>query len=354
VIQAAAEDAAHDGGVSLAVVIDAGYNVHDIEEAILAPLGMRVVERACRGNAAAVVAAVADASAVLVRESPVTADAIAAMPRCRVIVRYGAGIDNIDLDAAARRGIYVANVPDYGVEEVSDHALALLLAVVRRIASRDRQVREGAWNVARAERMHRLAGRVLGILGYGRIGAAFHRKTSSLGFARTLVHDPGAVDLPFNAETAGLDELIVRADVISLHLPLRPATRGIVSRDRIGRMRPGAVIINTSRGGLIDEEALAQALIEDRLGGAGIDVFAKEPPPRDHPLFSVPNVVLSDHTGWYSEESVAELQRKAAEEVARVFRGEVPRHWVNRWTYPAPPTLKPLRTGEKKHGQELD
>lgn len=320
------------GGRSpVAVVIDAGYENHAIEEAILAPFGFSVVERACKGDAAAVVAAVHDADAVLVRESPITAEAIAAMPNCRVIVRYGVGVDNIDRDAAAARRIYVANVPDYGVEEVSDHTLALFLAVVRRIAARDRAVREGAWNVSRAEPMARIAGRTLGIVGYGRIGAAFHRKTSMLGFARTLVHDTNATDLPYGAAQATLDEIVECADVISLHVPLRPSTEKLISAERIARMRPGTVIVNTSRGGLIDEEALAESLASGHLGGAGIDVYAKEPPGADNPLFSAPNVVLSDHTAWYSEDSVAELQTKAAEEIARVFSGGLPRNWVNRW-----------------------
>lgn len=322
-----------EGGRSpVAIVVDAGYDQHTIEEEILRPFGFQVIERACHGDAAAVVKAVAGADAVLVRESPITEEALDAMPNCRVIVRYGVGVDNIDRDAAARRGIYVANVPDYGVEEVSDQTLALFFAVVRRVATRDRAVREGAWNVSRSEPMYRIAGRTLGIIGYGRIGAAFHRKCSTLGFARTLVHDSNVHELPFGAEHVELDELIEQADVISLHVPLRPSTQHIISRERIARMRPGTVVLNTSRGGLIDEEALAEALHSGHLGGAGIDVYSKEPPQRDHPLFTTPNTVLSDHTAWYSEASVSELQTKAAQEVARVFLGGEPLHWVNRWS----------------------
>ena len=322
----------NNGGRSpVAVVIDAGYDQHTIEEDILRPFGFQVIERACHGAAQAVVKAVEGADAVLVRESPITAEAFAAMPNCRVIVRYGVGVDNIDRDEAARRQIYVANVPDYGVEEVSMHTLALLMGVVRRVASRDKAVREGAWNVSRAEPMQPIAGRTLGIIGYGRIGAAFHRKCAMLGFAETLVHDSHAQDLPFEARAVGLDELIERANVISLHVPLRPSTGGMISRERIARMRPGTVILNTSRGGLIDEAALADALHTGHIGGAGIDVFAKEPVQRDNPLLATPNTVLSDHTAWYSEASVTELQTKAAQEIARVFAGGEPASWVNRW-----------------------
>ena len=307
----------------LAVVLDSGYDNYASETAILAPLGLEVVERPCHGCADAVRRAVTGATAILVRESPISAQAMDAMPDCRVIVRYGAGVDNIDLAAAARRGIVVANVPDYGIEEVSDHAMALMLAVERRIATRDRTVRAGGWNISRSEPMRRLSELTLGIVGYGRIGQAFHRKAAALGFARVLIHDPNAPD------GCALDTLLEGADIVSLHLPLTASTRGLIGPDRIARMKPGASLINTARGGLVDEPALAAAIAAGRLRGAGIDVFSTEPPGADNPLLALPQVVLSDHTGWYSESSVADLQRKAAEEVARVITGQPPRNWVN-------------------------
>lgn len=313
------------------VVLDEGYGGYDIENGVLAPLGAEIVPRPCGGDAAKVRAAVPGAAAVLVRESPIDARALDAMAGCRVIVRYGVGVDNIDLKGAAARGIYVANVPDYGVEDVSDHALALLLAVSRRIVSRDRDVRAGAWNVARAEPMYRLRGRTLGLLGYGRIAAAFHRKASALGFARTLIHDPFLKDVPGGAALADVETLCREADVLSLHAPLTPETRHILNRDRIALLKPEAIVVNTGRGPLVDSAALAEALHAGRLFGAGIDVFEVEPPPADDPLLHAPRTVVTDHTAWYSEQAVADLQRKAAEEVARVLRGDAPLHWVNRW-----------------------
>jgi D-3-phosphoglycerate dehydrogenase / 2-oxoglutarate reductase len=307
----------------LAVVLDAGYDDHGPEEAVLSPLGLQVVERPCHGDQKAVLRAVEGARAVLVRESPLTASAMDAMPDCHVIVRYGVGVDNIDLVAAAERGITVANVPDYGIEEVSDHALALLLAVERRIVPRDKAVRAGGWNIARAEPMRRLTMLTLGIIGHGRIGQAFHRKAAALGLARVLIHDPS------DPGSCDLDDLLTGSDIVSLHVPLTPGTAALIGADRIARMRPGASLINTARGGLVDEGALAAAIASGRLRGAGLDVFAIEPPSSDNPLLALPQVVLSDHTGWYSEASIADLQRKAAEEVARVLRGESPRHWVN-------------------------
>ena len=315
----------------LVAVLDEGYGSYAIEHDVLASAGATLEVRPCGGRADAVRTAVRDAVAVLVRETPVDAAAIGGADRLRAIVRYGVGVDNIDLDAAAARRIYVANVPDYATEEVSDQALALLLAVVRRVVTRDRAVRAGAWNVARSEPMYRLAGKTLGLIGYGRIGRAFHRKARALGFARTLVFDPGCEVPPESAELTDVPTICRRAEVISLHAPLTRATRHVIGAAELALMKPTAVLVNASRGGLIDEAALAAALAEGRLFGAGLDVFEREPPVGS-PLLDRPEVVLSDHTGWYSEESVADLQRRAAEEVVRVLRGETPRNWVNSWT----------------------
>lgn len=315
----------------LVVVLDEGYGGTEIEETVLARFGARVVERPCHGRVAEVRRAVTGAQAVLVRESPVDAEAVAAMPDCRAIVRYGVGVDNIDHAFAAERGIYVANVPDYGVEEVSDHALALLFAVARRVVSRDRAVRAGAWNIARAEPMHRLAGGTVGLVGYGRIGHAFHRKAKALGYGRTLVYDPFLKNAPEGVELVDLELLCAEADVISLHAPLTNDTRHVIDAARLALMKPTAILINTSRGGLIDTPALCDALASGRIFGAGLDVFEHEPPPANHPLFAYSNAVLTDHTGWYSEDSVRDLRRKASEEIARAFSGEPPRNWINRW-----------------------
>ncbi|HSD40782.1 MAG TPA: C-terminal binding protein [Burkholderiales bacterium] len=314
----------------LVAVVDGGYDSYDIERRILAPFDAEVVLRDCKRDRARVVESVRDADAVLVRESPITAEAVARMARCKVIVRYGIGVDNIDQAAARERRIYVANVPDYGAEEVSDQAIALLLAVARRVATRDRAVRAGAWNVSRAEPMYRVAGRALGLVGYGRIARAFERKMRGMGVARVLVADPFAAGAP-GVEHVDLATLCGEADYISIHAPLTPQTVHLIGRGEFAAMKPTAIVVNTARGPLLDEAALIEALRERRIFGAGIDVYESEPPRPDHPLFALDNAVLSDHNGWYSEESVAELQTKAAEEVARVFGGKPPKHWLNRW-----------------------
>jgi D-3-phosphoglycerate dehydrogenase / 2-oxoglutarate reductase len=313
------------------VIIDGGYASYEVEERLLGALNAEVILSPCEGDISSVKAATAEADAVLVRESPVDADTIKAMERCRVIVRYGIGVDNIDLAAARSRRIYVANVPDYGAEEVSDHALALLMAVSRRVVTRDAAVRRGVWNVGQQEQMYRLSGRTLGLIGYGRIAQAFERKMRGLAVARVLVHDPYFKGSSA-AEKVELDPLCQQSDFISLHAPLTPATAHIINAARFALMKPTAILINTARGGLIDQSALVEALHNQRIFGAGIDVFETEPPARDNPLFGFANAVLSDHTAWYSEESVTELQTKAAEEVVRVLRGEQPKHWVNPWS----------------------
>ncbi|CAM2139787.1 C-terminal binding protein [Paraburkholderia tropica] len=315
------------------VVIDDGYGSYATEQRILAAVNADVVVLPCRGDAARVREVAADADALLVRESPVNAAAIAAMQRCRAIVRYGIGVDNVDLDAARDKRIYVANVPDYGVEEVSDQALALLMAVARYTVRRDGAVRAGAWNVSREQKMYRIAGRTLGLVGYGRIARAFERKMRGMGVARVLVYDPflDPAKTP-GVECVDLDTLCAESDYISLHSPLTPDTRKLINAARLARMKPTTILVNTARGGLIDEAALIDALQRRAIFGAGLDVFENEPPRAGHPLFACENAVLSDHTGWYSEDSVAELQTKAAQEVARVLGGDQPKHWVNPWS----------------------
>lgn len=315
-----------------AVMIDEGYESYATESRLLAEIGCDFAELPCANDPNRIAEAVADADAVLLREAPLPRAAIEGMSRGKVIVRYGAGVDNIDLVAARERGIKVANVPDYGVEEVSDQALALLMAVARRISKRDRDLRNGAWNVARQEPIYRLAGRRLGICGYGRIGRAFHRKAAGLGFSRTLIHDPFLTVAPDGAELVSLDTLCRQSDILSLHMPLTVETRHMIDAERLAAMPRGAILINVSRGGLVDEDALAVSLESGHLFGAGLDVFEQEPPNLSHPLFRQPTLVASDHTGWYSEESVADLQSKAAEEIVRVLNGDEPKNWVNRWT----------------------
>ena len=308
------------------VVYGQGYASYDTEGALLAPLGVDGIEPVAPGD----VASLETADALLVRETPVTANIVERLRRCQVIVRYGVGTDNVDLDAARARRIYVANVPDYGADEVSDHALALLLSVARRVVTRDRQVRCGNWG-GKHRAVHPLAGRTLGLVGYGRIARAFHRKVACLGPGKTLVYDPHLERTPAGVSLVELETLCKEAQIISLHAPLTPETRNLIGRDTLGHMDAKTILVNTARGGLIDQDALVEALRDNRIFGAGLDVFEDEPLAVDHPLCELDNVVLTDHIAWYSEASVKELQSKAAQEVARVLSGQPPISWVNRW-----------------------
>ncbi len=316
-------------------VVSLGYASYALERSLLSRIDAELVlaPRDCLTEEE-VIAAARDADAVLVREAPIGSRVIRALTRCRAIVRYGVGVDNIDLEAAKMRHIYVANVPGYGTEEVSDHAAALLLACIRRLLQRDARLRRGILESDIQAPVYRTTGKILGLLGYGQIGRAFHRKWKGFLPGRVLVFDPEVapeVIRDNGAEPATLEELFSCSDYLSLHAPLTEKTRHIVDADRLNCMKPTAILVNTARGGLIDEDALAAALAAERIAGAGLDVFEKEPPPADHPLLSLPNVVLSGHVGWYSRDAVQELQRRAAEEVVRVLSGGTPHNWVNPW-----------------------
>ncbi|NLW50435.1 MAG: C-terminal binding protein [Candidatus Brocadiaceae bacterium] len=313
------------------VITDLGYASYEPEREELAPTGAELVLAQC-ADEAQVAAECADADAVITRMAPVGARAIAAMRKCRVISRYGVGVDNVDVAAATARGIPVAHVRDYCNEEVSDQALALLLACVRRISSRDRQVRAGRWDIGAREPVYRIAGKVLGLVGYGAIARTLHRKMAGFEPAEVLVHDafiPADRIEKAGARAVPLQELLARSDFVSLHVPLTEATRHLIDRDALGTMKPTAILVNTSRGGVVDTDALYEALKAGRIAAAGLDVHEQEPPPPDYKLFDLDNVVLTDHAGWYSEEAQEALQRTTARNVALVLAGGKPLYCVN-------------------------
>ena len=303
----------------------------DPEQRVLAPLNVELRPQQCRSEEE-IIALAQEADAVLNCYAKMTARVIEKLSRCKVIARYGIGVDNVDLTAATRAKILVTNVPDYCIDEVSDHALALLLALARRVVAADSAVKGGAWDVVAHAGVRRLRGQTLGVLGFGKIAKAVVSKVQPLGI-KVLVYDPylePELVTRHGAEAVSLDRLLAEADAISIHVPLSPETRNLIGRRELTRMKPTAFLINTSRGGIVDEQAVAVALKENRLGGAALDVLSPEPPPRDHPLRQAPNVILTPHLAFYSRESVIELQTKAAEEVARALRGESPRSPVNR------------------------
>jgi D-3-phosphoglycerate dehydrogenase len=313
------------------VVTDDRFGSYREEEEVLAQVGARVIVRNLASEEEAV-RELESADAILLNLFPLTGRIISKLRQCKVISRYGIGYDNVDVEEATRRGMWVCRVPDYCVEETSDQTLGLLLDCVRRISYKDREIRKGRWNLHREMHTGRIAGKTLGIIGYGAIGRRLHRKVSGFGLGRVLVSDP-YVD-PALVEIAGAHPVDMRillreADFVTLHVPLTKETRGLISAKEIGTMKRTAVMINTSRGPVVDERALTAALSEGRIAGAGLDVFEHEPLQADNLLKTMDNVVLSDHASWYSEESLVELKTKAARNVAAVLSGEKPHYPVN-------------------------
>jgi D-3-phosphoglycerate dehydrogenase len=277
-----------------------------------------------------IVAAAASSDALLVTYAKITAEMIQKMPKCRVISRFGIGVDNVDIDAATTQRIVVTKVPDYCIDEVSDHAMALLLAIVRKIPSSSARTHGGRWEMKAVVPIHRLRGSVLGLAGFGRIPQLVAPKAKAFGM-KVIAYDPFVPDEVFRK--AGVDRvdlapLIATSDYISVHTPLTPETKHLFNRETFGQMKRGAYIVNTARGPIIDEAALAEALDSGQIAGAALDVMAQEPPPPS-PLFGRDNVIITPHTSFYSEESLIELQVKAAQEVVAVLSGKSPRNAVN-------------------------
>ncbi len=312
------------------VITDHGFPNVDQERALLAEAGADLVVAQCK-TADEVVSAARDADALLVQWAPVPAEAIEALEHCRVIVRYGIGYDNVALEAARARGIPVCNVPDYGVDEVAEHAVSLALALHRRLPQVDARTRAGTWKIVPDRPVKALRETVFATAGFGRIARAAHAMMKGFG-ARRIAHDPFVSTDRIRGEgveSVSLEALLEQADILSLHLPLAEGTRHFIDAGRLARMRPHAVLVNTARGALIDTRALAEALAAGTIGGAGLDVFESEPLEADHPIRQCPNALLTSHIAWYSESSIPRLQRLAAEEVARGLRGEPLRNRVN-------------------------
>ena len=306
------------------VVLDHPFASLETERRILAAVGARVVDAQVRSELEAIEAC-RDADAVLVRRFPLTRPIVEVMRRCRLICNYGAGYDNVDVQAAAERGIPVSATAGYGDDEVADHTLALLLALGRRIIPQRQALAAAAsagpiqWSHAPYVPIRRLRDQTLGLVGFGRIGRTVARKASALGL-RIIASDP--VASPDDAAGLGvqlvpLPTLLAEADFVSLHAPLTPETRHLIGPAALASMKPTAYLINCARGALVDQSALLSALRSGQIAGAGLDVLESEPPPSETlaSFLALPNVILTPHVAWYSEESIADRQRIAAETV---------------------------------------
>ena len=311
------------------LITDYAWDSLDIERRALGLVGAELLV-ADTGDEAELVALAPQADAILTNWKRVTPAVLDASPRCRIVSRYGVGVDNIAVNHATELGIIVTNVPDYCVEEVSDHALALLMACARSIPAYDRTMQQGRWDLPAGKPMYRMRGRTLGLVGYGRIGQALADKAKGIGL-RVLAHTPDIEEGERDGVTCtrNLTWLLSESDYVSLHTPLTDATRGMVNSDFLAQMRPGAFLINTARGAVIDEPALADALARDVIRGAALDVLSAEPPPADHPLLGLPNCLITPHCAFTSVESLEELQQRASAHVALALQGELPPHVVN-------------------------
>jgi len=313
------------------VVTDDRYGSYDIEREILRSVDAEIEVYNFLSQEEAP-EKLKEAHAVLMNCFDMNRNIIQSLENCRVISRYGVGFDNVDVDAASEKRIWVANVPDYAIEDVSDHALGLLLCCIRKIRYKDQAVRSGRWNVHDEQKCFRIRGKTLGIIGHGHIGRAFHRKVRSLGLGKILICDPyidAASVEALGSIPASLKTVIKESDYISVHVPLTEETRHFLSRAEFSAMKNHVIIINTSRGPVLDEEAVIWALQNGEIGYAGLDVFETEPLPDSSPLKTMDNVILTDHAGWYNEESVVELKSKAAKNIVSVFTSGKPEYPVN-------------------------
>ncbi|WP_424768534.1 C-terminal binding protein [Paenibacillus sp. sgz302251] len=313
------------------VVTDREYADLYYEEQVLQHEQIEFVSAQCRTEQD-VIDACRDAHGIINQYAPINARVIAQLDQCRVITRYGVGVDTIDVEAATSKGICVANVPDYCKDEVADHALALLLSWTRKITQANRDVKSGLWDYKAVMPIYRLRDRVLGLVGFGMIAQSLAAKVKPLGL-QVIAYDPyAAVAAAAEAgvELVSLKTLCQRADFISIHTPLTPSTRGMLGKEQFGYMKKDAVVINTSRGPVVDESALMEALSERRVAGAALDVMEKEPIAPNHPFMMMDNVILTPHVAWYSEEAAAEMRFKAAMGVADVLlHGEYPKYLFN-------------------------
>jgi D-3-phosphoglycerate dehydrogenase len=312
------------------VITDSDYGSHEIEEEILFSVGADLVKFQCKTEDD-IIRCCSDADGLLNQYAPITRRVIENLQRAKIIVRYGVGVDNIDIKAATERGIFVANVI-YDITDVADHALSLILTLVRKIVWADRNVKENRWDWKAVQPISRFKDKTVGIIGFGRIGRKVAQRLR--GFEVKIVsydpYVPEEIFREYGVEKVDFKTLIKESDIITVHTPLTDETRHMIGEKEFRSMKREAIMVNVSRGGIIDEKALYEALKEGWIAGAGLDVLEEEPPDKDNPLLRLDNVIITPHMAWYSNKSLDEIRRKAAEEVVRALSGQIPVNLVNR------------------------
>ncbi|SDQ18520.1 C-terminal binding protein [Virgibacillus salinus] len=313
------------------VVTDFNYDTIAPEIEILERIGAEVVSAQCTTEEE-VIHAAKDADGIICQYAPISRKVIDQLTNCKVVSRYGIGYDVIDVNAATEKGIMVCNVTDYCIEEVSDHAFALLMASVRKIVEQDKAVRRGVWDYKVTAPIYRLSNQVLGLVGFGNIPQLLAKKAQAFGL-KVVAHDPF---IPVHAaeqldvELVDLSTLCELSDFVSVHAPLNKQTKGMVGKEQFKQMKEQAFLINTSRGPVVDEQALVDALRENVISGASLDVLETEPIDLNNPLLEMKNVTLTAHIAWNSKEAELELKSKVAQNVADVLTGYYPTYLVNK------------------------
>lgn len=312
-------------------VTDYEYATLEPEKRELNKIGAIMIPKQCKTEED-VIRECKDASGLIDQYAPITRKVMESLPDLKVVGRYGVGVNTIDVDAATELGIQVLNVPDYCMDEVSNQAISLMLACHRKLNILNSQVHHNGWDYKIAKPIHRLQGQTLGLLGFGRIPKMVAQKAKAFGL-NIIAYDPYVtpeVGLQSNVTILPLKDVLQKADIISVHVPLTKDTENLLNEQTLSWMKPEAIVINTSRGPLIDEKALYHALKDKKLGYAGLDVTVQEPIQKDNPLLTLDNVIITPHVAWYSEEAELELKTKVAQGVADVLSGKNAKYLVNR------------------------
>ncbi|SFI75915.1 C-terminal binding protein [Planctomicrobium piriforme] len=299
----------------------------EIEQRLLKPYGVEIVD-APDGSEATLMHLATNVDAIATCWAKVTSKVIEAAQNCQIICRMGIGLDNIHIPTATEKGILVTNIPDYCVEEVADHALGLLLAVIRNIGFFHLRTKRGEYDLKAGPTMHRLRGRTLGLVGFGRTGQAMYERGKACGL-NVIASTPSQQDYGTGCKMVSMEELIANSDYISLHSPLTDKNHHLFNRETLAKTKKGVVIVNTSRGPLIDPAALWEAIQSGQVGGAGLDVFDPEPPSLADPLYGDERVVVTPHAAFVSEESLIEMRERVAQQIAAVLQGETPENVRN-------------------------
>ncbi len=309
------------------VITDCDHPSVEIERKILSEINPEFLLAHCNTENE-VIEAAKDADAIINQYAPITKRVIESLKKCKVITRYGVGVDNIDVEAATEHKIIVANIPDYCVDEVSTHTLALILACARGITLLDNKIREKKWDFTLAKPLFRTKGKTLGLFGLGRIARAVAQKASGFGF-KIIAYDPYVSKVDDGIELVEFSKLLSNSDFISIHSPLTDETKHLFGENKLRAMKKTAYLINTSRGPIVDEKALYNVLKKRWISGAALDVMEKEPPDWENLLPKLDNLIITPHISFYSEESYVELKTKTAKAVLSVLKGGLPRAMVN-------------------------